>query len=203
MLGLYHYDSWDGNAMSEAATSSGQEPTMEEILASIRKIISEDDEPAAAPAPVAASKPVVAPPPAPEQELDQSAVDDMFSSDVAAFDPEPEVEVEVEAPLELTQRVEPDDVGDIVAFDVDAPPAAIMKEEALVEQRTADKAFTAFNHLATNVMIATEEGVTLEDMVRSMLKPMLKDWLDRNLAQIVDEKVQDEVERLARRGRRS
>jgi hypothetical protein len=177
---------------------------MEEILASIRKIISEDDEPAAAapepaPAPVATA-PKAAPEPAPAVELDQSAVDDMFSSDIAAVEPE------VEAPLELTQRVEPEGVaepvGDIVAYDMDAEPAPIMKEEPLVEQRTADAAFSAFNHLASNVMIATEEGVTLEDLVRSMLKPMLKDWLDRHLAQIVDEKVKDEVERLARRGRR-
>lgn len=188
--------------MSEAAASSGQEPTMEEILASIRKIISEDDEPAAA-EPAAAPAPAPAPvaEAAPAVELDQSAVDDMFSSDIAAVEPE-------EAPLELTQRVEPEPepapepVGDIVAYDLDAEPAPIMKEEPLVEQRTADAAFSAFNHLASNVMIATEDGVTLEDLVRSMLKPMLKDWLDRHLAQIVDEKVKDEVERLARRGRR-
>lgn len=180
--------------MSEPATS--QEPTMEEILASIRKIISEDDEPQAEAAP----PPPPPPPPAPEPavEMDQSAVDDMFSSDIAAVEPErtPEPEPMVlDQPLELTQPIMPEPVGDIVAVE----PVPV---EPLVEARTERAATVAFNQLASNVMIATEDGMTLEDIVRSMLKPMLKDWLDRHLAQIVDEKVQAEVERLARRGRR-
>ena len=170
---------------------------MEEILASIRKIISEDDEPAAE---AAAPAPVPAPAPEPVFEADIVAVEDDFAP-VAA-----EPEAVEDAPLELTQRLEPVDepapepVSDIMAVEDDLPP--LMVEETLVEETTAKATASAFTHLASNIMIATEEGMTLEDLVRSMLKPMLKDWLDRHLAEIVDEKVQTEVERLARRGRR-
>jgi len=37
--------------------------------------------------------------------------------------------------------------------------------------------------------------------VREMMRPMLKKWLDDNLPAIVEEKVQAEVERIARRRR--
>ena len=43
------------------------------------------------------------------------------------------------------------------------------------------------------------EGRTLEDVVRELLRPLLKDWLDTNLETIVQERVQAEVERLSRR----
>jgi cell pole-organizing protein PopZ len=42
-------------------------------------------------------------------------------------------------------------------------------------------------------------GQTLDEVVRELLRPLLKDWLDANLAGIVQAKVEEEVERLARR----
>jgi cell pole-organizing protein PopZ len=42
-------------------------------------------------------------------------------------------------------------------------------------------------------------GRTLEDVVRELLRPLLKEWLDENLPAIVEEKVQAEVERISRR----
>ena len=39
---------------------------------------------------------------------------------------------------------------------------------------------------------------TLEDVVREMLRPLLKQWLDDNLPQIVEASVREEVERIAR-----
>ena len=42
------------------------------------------------------------------------------------------------------------------------------------------------------------EGRTLEDVVRELLRPMLKQWLDDNLPQIVQATVDQEVERIAR-----
>ena len=44
-----------------------------------------------------------------------------------------------------------------------------------------------------------KEGRTLEDLVREMLKPILRDWLDQNLSSIVEARVQAEVERISRR----
>ena len=42
---------------------------------------------------------------------------------------------------------------------------------------------------------------TIEGLVRELLKPMIKEWLDANLPSIVDEKVEAEVQRIARMAR--
>ena len=42
-------------------------------------------------------------------------------------------------------------------------------------------------------------GRTLEDVCRELLQPMIKQWLDENLPAIVQERVDEEVERIARR----
>jgi hypothetical protein len=41
-------------------------------------------------------------------------------------------------------------------------------------------------------------GRTLEDVVRELLRPMLKDWLDENLPTIVEAAVAQEVDRISR-----
>jgi len=66
-----------------------------------------------------------------------------------------------------------------------SPPAA---------QATAQ----AFGQLADRILMPAD-GRTLEDVVRELLRPLLKEWLDRNLPISVQEKVNEEVERLARR----
>ena len=45
-------------------------------------------------------------------------------------------------------------------------------------------------------------GETIEDMVRAMLKPMLHEWLDAHLPDIVERLVQEEIQRLSRSGKR-
>ncbi|WP_313388793.1 DUF2497 domain-containing protein, partial [Rhodospirillum rubrum] len=42
-------------------------------------------------------------------------------------------------------------------------------------------------------------GVTLEDMVREILRQLLKDWLDENLPYMTERLVQKEIERLVDR----
>ena len=59
-------------------------------------------------------------------------------------------------------------------------------------------AVSAFSQLSQRVGMPAPTS-TLDDVVRELLKPLLADWLDRNLAGIVQAKVEEEVERLARR----
>ena len=42
-------------------------------------------------------------------------------------------------------------------------------------------------------------GRTLEDLVKEMLRPMLKDWLDRNLPPMVEHMVRRELDRMTRK----
>lgn len=72
-------------------------------------------------------------------------------------------------------------------------------EAAILDQSTADAASQAFQSLSQTVRVADKESRTLEDIVVAMLQPMIKDWLDANLPAIVEEKVEEEVQRVSRR----
>ena len=174
---------------------NAQEPTMEEILASIRRIISEDEtpgdeaaaeiEPESEPEP----EPVLAAAPAPvELDLD----DDV---------------------LELTERApEPiESLGDLDLYppaDARPKPASapapmralepVEEGEPLVSAHTAASSASAFGALAQRIAMP-REGRTLEDVVREMMNPLLKAWLDEHLPAIVQAKVEEDVERIARR----
>lgn len=166
---------------------------MEEILASIRRIISEDDAPGEAEA-------AHAPEPAPANEPAE------------AFEPAPEP---AEDELELTQRVTPqaETVGDIEAYTQAEPepepepppppppppkPAPVARDDdRLVSEPSASAAAASFSQLSEAIAMPAA-GLTLEDVVRELLRPLLKDWLDTNLPRIVEAKVAEEVERIAR-----
>lgn len=173
---------------------SSQEPTMEEILASIRRIISEDD----APADTAQAAPE---PPKPEPV-------------VQAAPPAPEPEPEDDDALELTQKV--DTLGDLDVYTPPVtaapPPAPEPKPVAapvfvappepqtmagLVGERASAAAASAFGQLSAAIAMPSEAR-NLEDIVREMLRPMLQTWLDTNLPAIVQQAVEAEVERIAR-----
>ena len=70
-------------------------------------------------------------------------------------------------------------------------------EGGLVSSPSAFAAASAFGQLSAAVS-GPSQGRTLEDLVTELLKPMLKEWLDQNLTAIVEAKVADEVERIAR-----
>lgn len=61
----------------------------------------------------------------------------------------------------------------------------------------ASAAASAFGQLSAAIQMPAD-GRTLEDVVRELLRPLLKDWLDSNLPQIVQATVDREVERIAR-----
>jgi hypothetical protein len=181
---------------------TSQEPTMEEILASIRRIISEDEQPAeGAAAPVGEPEPVPlakAPDlPIPEPEPESASA----SAPAAAFEDE-----EDDSDLELTQKVETHGDLDFVAAEPEPEPAPPPVMEApepappgagLVSEHVAAAAASAFGQLSSNILMPAE-GRTLEDVVREMLRPMLQQWLDANLPGIVQTAVEAEVERIAR-----
>jgi len=165
---------------------------MEEILASIRRIISEDDAPAE---PAAEAAP---PPPEPEPEPIEDDVLEL--TDPIAPEPEPEPEL---PPLES--------VGDIDVYSppepapepvYTPPPSAPVFDrdevaETLVGTTAASAAASAFGSLSS-ALLMPQNGRTLEDVVRELLRPLLKEWLDQNLPRIVETKVEEEVHRISR-----
>lgn len=166
-----------------------QEPTMEEILASIRRIISEDEpQGEAAPAAQAAPAPEPEPEPFAEAEAEEEVLDLTEPLPEPQAEPAPEPEPEpVMAAAEPYREPEPEPVME-----------AIPDDEPLVGDPAADEAASAFGHLAHSLLMP-KAGRTLEDVVREMLNPLLKQWLDEHLPIIVQAKVDEEVERIARR----
>ena len=67
---------------------------------------------------------------------------------------------------------------------------------SLVSPTTSEAVDTAFNSLAHTVLL--QNARTLEDLVRDMLRPMLKSWLDENLPNVVERLVRAEIERVSR-----
>lgn len=165
------------------------EPSMEEILASIRRIIAEDGE---QPAPAPAKEP---PPPAgapkPDEilELTEVVEEERAPKPAVAAPPEPE------PPKETPMHSEPIEASPSQSLVSDAAAAASLAALSQLkqigersEQRMSD--------------IPVGEGQrTIEGMVREMLIPLLKEWLDSNLPHIVERIVQEEVERLVRASR--
>jgi len=136
--------------------SAGREPSMEDILASIKKVIAEEKELRTSPAPTQAEEDE----PLPEEE--------------------PGEEV-----LELDQPLAPPmDLG---------PP--------LVDEQAAGKSRLALEELQTVAATVPPPpaGNPLEEIIRGMLRPMLKQWLDEHLPQMVDEHVKREISRITGR----
>jgi hypothetical protein len=79
------------------------------------------------------------------------------------------------------------------AFD---PPAASTPQAAILSQSTVSAVESAFNTLAHTVL--SNNARTLEDLVKEMLRPMLKSWLDDNLPGLVERIVKAEIERVSR-----
>jgi cell pole-organizing protein PopZ len=208
--------------------AKAQEPSMEEILASIRRIIADDDtKPAPKPAPVAAApRPAAMPrmpvPPSPPPKPVAPPPEPPAMS--AHFDPPPpEPEEDI---LDLTEQMaetaeEPpsfqtiDGQSDVIFADPQPeppppPPPPPRTEEprqayAPPQESAADRLLSAstsaavdsaFNTLAQTVLV--QNARTLEDLVREMLRPMLKSWLDDNLPSMVERIVKSEIERVSR-----
>jgi cell pole-organizing protein PopZ len=215
--------------MTQPAKS--QEPSMEEILASIRRIIADDDPSRSAPK---ASEPAIAPRPAPPPPRMAPPPKPAAPPPRIEPPPEPAIPVEEEVDSVLAQLQAPAPV-DEQAFDIlelteqmaepapvfrtidgqpdvvfeDSPPeppaartvaeprpAMDRGERGLISASTGAAVDSAFNTLAQTVLV--QNGRTLEDLVREMLRPMLKTWLDDNLPGMVERLVRAEIERVSR-----
>jgi hypothetical protein len=79
-------------------------------------------------------------------------------------------------------------------FEVSAAPP-----QQILSHTTVSAVESAFNSLAHTVL--SNNARTLEDLVKEMLRPMLKSWLDDNLPGLVERIVKMEIERVSRGGR--
>lgn len=177
-----------------------QDPSIEEILDSIRQIISDD-----------------------EEEDDSEESQDAEAEEEPEADQEPEEDV-----IDLTDEVEPEPEDEPDDEPEEAPKAAappppppkppapkptkkepidvIMEdhddsddeEESILTRNAETAALKGFSEVVRKTTVE-HNGITLEEIVRTELRPLLKHWLDDNLPSIIERLVQDELERLSKR----
>lgn len=168
------------------------DPSMEEILASIKRIIA-DDTAAAMDKPrprnrETAQSATPKPASAPDEVLELT--DQVVTEADAAEPAEPIIEQPAAWPA-----FEPEKAA-LSANDSGAPAT----EPELISATTAEASRQAFAMLSSSVArTPAGQDQTLEGLVREMLRPMLKEWLDARLPELVEGVVQREIARIAGR----
>lgn len=163
------------------------EPSMEEILASIRSIIADDREPASKPPNVVGGPQIVYsnPGPVPAQAPPAAPVYEAPRAPAA------------QGPTMVWDR------ADAAPFEHAAPPPQAgndqQRADPLTSAQTDESVAASFGALSANVAMHSAEMI--EALMREMLRPMLKAWLDDNLPSLVERLVRAEIQRVARGGR--
>ena len=204
--------------------ATDQEPSIEEILDYIRQIIA-DDAPAPEPTPAYVPDPIpeepvfgavpqdevielnipVMPPDPPKEPVREVELQDGFSEKEDDFSsPEPSAHVEQMASIESilsggaapnAPTYPPEEEGESMAYSgnsVSEPASSIMTD------RAASAAIEALSTLAARAAVERSGGVTLEDIVRDEMRPILRAWLDRNLPPLIERLMKQELERLSK-----
>lgn len=200
----------DGDAAKGAA-----DPSMEDILASIRRIIAEEGEGReAAPADPAMTAAVLD---LTEMVADDGSVVSLPPHEARNAQPvaEPVAPAAAVAPP-ITPDASP--LDNFVEADTPVPPAASAAQEdmpmssappprePLVSTPIANQARNAFAQLADAARPAMTsheppvDGRTVEQVVEDLMRPMLKAWLDAHLPAIVERAVAEELARITGRG---
>src|SRR5438309_1255073 len=144
--------------------------------------------------------------PEPEPEPDVLELTDEMALEVPAPTPSPPPpsfrKVEPRDDLEFAEQAAPPRRAappppSYEPVDFDAPP--LPPQQPILAQTTVSAVESALNSLAHTVL--SSNARTLEDLVKEMLRPMLKSWLDDNLPGLVERIVKAEIERVSRGGR--
>jgi hypothetical protein len=152
------------------------EPSMEEILASIRSIIADDREPPVKPVPAPSGPQIV-------------YSKDEFAARVAELPP-----AEPPTPKVVWSAPPPEAIAPPPSRP--APQAPEPESGALLSPQADEAVTAAFEQLSAGLALQSAE--LAENMTREILRPMLKAWLDENLPSLVERLVRAEIQRVAR-----
>lgn len=181
--------------MTDARTQQ-PEPSMEEILSSIRRIISEDGQRERGDPP-----PLTAEPAAPATIQDEAVEEEVLElTEVVAEAPtEPELVLE-EEPLSLTEAPMPPEPAAAPVAPAVATPRAPASTGRIISEPTELAAVAALSILAQLVnpdrQLNAEGRQMIESAIRDKIEPLLRDWLDGNLPQLVERLVREEIQRV-------
>lgn len=160
-----------------------QDQSMEEILQSIKRIIAEESEPA-------------------PSGSDVLELTDMITQPAAEPEPEAPIEMSIDEIMAM-----PSEPSTVPAVEPEEAPTMEFNNDGLVSNAAVESAAASIKNLidtpgaAEHVYKPTpspqfRSGSTVEDLVVEALRPMLKDWLDTNLPQMVERLVDREIKRI-------
>ena len=203
----------------QKSKASQQEPSMEDILASIRRILAEDTGGTAAKEEVArdaqegfAPEPVEPPAPVqPEPVADEPAEpEQIFEIEEPHAEPAEalfeEDEVPSQEPIEDDDDLVDEEDQEEEVFEL-TPNMKAKPDRALISNTIVDSSTDVLSQLARAILDRRDiavgaRDVTLESMVRTMLRPLLKEWLDRNLPYLIERLVKKEIDLMVNRAER-
>lgn len=195
--------------MAEAAKD--QDQSMEDILQSIKRIIAEEGEPASTSAGsdvleltelLAEDGSISKATQGERAAIPSISIDEIMAAPVSSGPtpppaPEPAPAPVAEAPAAPEPAPQPE------------PAVAAEPEESLISNAALSASVSALNALRDSLSTppsparmdspSFRSGVTVEDLVRESLKPMLKEWLDANLPSLVESLVRKEISKLSQR----
>lgn len=191
-----------------AESRGDNEPSMEEILASIRRIISEDSDSRRSPENGGREAEVL--------DLTEMLTADGSVVSLASRRPgiatsgEPQSGPESARPEPVKQDLGREGGSSaIVRFSEKEHDPAMSEAEArasIISETTLDASTASLGRLARAVRreaalraLSGEDDRRIEDLVSESLAPMLKDWLERNLPEMVERIVREEIEKMVRR----
>ncbi|MGZ5906364.1 MAG: DUF2497 domain-containing protein [Reyranella sp.] len=181
--------------------SANNDPSMDDILASIRKIISDDEARAQVNRQERSSQPMASQPSDPP-----ASVSDVLLLTDLIEEPKSGTDGAGPSPVPLP-RIDPAHAAEMPQPSFETPADA-----SLIGAAVAGATTSALGRLNQAVKDSVPppaapdpgpamgpNGKTVEDLVKEMLRPMLKEWLDRNLPPMVERFVEREIDRLTRR----
>jgi cell pole-organizing protein PopZ len=163
------------------------EPSVEEILESIKKVIARDNRAEAAEQRrhrETASQP---------EDDDMANEDDLADEDGEVFDLAAEAELDEELEAETELKIEDEDKA--MADSNDQAP--LVTEDARMSMQDSLTALAMLAEPGARPQIVRSGETSLEGMVRELLRPALADWLEKNLPAIVERLVAAEIARIA------
>jgi cell pole-organizing protein PopZ len=169
------------SAAPEAPKQGGADPAMDDILASIRRILNEDD--GAAPG---------NPPGEGAGRQDGAEGEPLQLTESMMVQPPPVAA----APAIAEPVAEP---GGLDAPSPQSPPAAALVAPAVAAATTAAVGKLLRTVAQERASTIHRGGPTIEDVVREEMRPLLKDWLDQHLPPLVERLVRAEIERVVGR----
>lgn len=155
------------------------EPSVEEILASIKKVIARDNREIAA------------------EQRRQREQGGIGPRNAIPLEDEDDNETEAEEILDLGEESELVEDLERAARPADDETSPLINEAAQSSMRESLAALAMLSEPAARPQIVRSGETSLEGMVRDMLRPMLAEWLDRNLPATVEKLVAAEIARIA------